>query len=932
MSQFRAALASYVDGQTDLPALQGNLKSDLSRQPALAPVLSALIESTYRDGRINGPTYLDLIEIVRATTPPVIPVTRAAPIDPHAEETRFRPLDADDEATRMRPDPEPARSAPALDDDAATQLAPPDDRPRSAPSNVATGPSTPIGSDWGPSRATGGADRPLRPGDVIKERFVLEDIIGKGGMGIVFRVRDLRKEEAQDRYPYAALKVLGEDFKRHPESLKALQREARKAQTLAHPNIVTVYDFDRDGPNVYMVMELLEGEPLDRYIRNLNGQGLTMAKALPIIRALCGALGYAHEHQVVHSDFKPANAFATKSGPIKVFDFGIARAAKRTDIKDDTSNLTLFDAGTLGALTPAYASCEMLEGGEPDPRDDIYALGCVVYELLACTHPFERKTGVQARDAKMRPKPIRGLTARQWRALRRSLAFDRNARTPSIAKFLEEISPQKRSAAPWIGAAIAFIVLGITASLTVPQYLQRRQSNELAAVIRSGAVEAALPRLEALPADARAGLLLNDELRASIITYFNQQIEMATDRDAGHYDYARAEKLIAQLQHLFPDSQSASQITEGVTARRENEIKLQQARQQEQARIADLKRKLPQQIAANDVVAAANTLRDLRTSVAADDPLLASAPKDLAAAHVRLAAQAASEGHFDTALAQVQKSLELDRSNPLIVTLRDQYAQQLAAKLAVKSAATPVKEPTAPTPTAKPVEQPTAQVATTTTTAQPKPKTTAGPVCTATLAGYGTRSRGVCFDAVGAGRGPEMVVVPAGSGFAKPFAISRFEVSTADYATYCEQSGKCRASSAQADLPATTVAASDAQHYADWLTAATGFTYRLPTDAEWSYVASAAAGGERDFNCVVEINGQKIRGFGLESVRAGRPNAWGLYNLVGNAQEWVKSPQGWNARGGAFSDPVSRCAPALSRGSDGAADATTGFRVVREIG
>lgn len=929
MSQFRAALASFVEGHTDLPALEGGLKSDLTREPALAPVLGALIESSYREGRLNGPTYLNLIEIVRATTPPAIPPASAAPVDPHGDETRMRPAQADDEATRMRPEPQPAKVESAPDDDAATQLAPPDDRPRSKPSTISTGPSSPQGSDWGPSRATGGEDRPLRPGDVIKERFVLEDIIGKGGMGIVFRVRDVRKEEAQDRYPYAALKVLGEDFKRHPESLKALQREARKAQTLAHPNIVTVYDFDRDGPNVYMVMELLEGEPLDRYIRNLDGTGLSMAKALPIIRALCGALGYAHEHQVVHSDFKPANAFVTKNGPIKVFDFGIARAAKRTDIKDDTGNLTLFDAGTLGALTPAYASCEMLEGGEPDPRDDIYALGCVVYELLACSHPFERKTAVQARDAKMKPKPIRGLNARQWRALRRSLAFDRTARTPSIAKFLEEISPQKRSAAPWIGAGIALIVLGITASLTVPDYLERRRTDELAGLIRNGAVEQALPRIEALPVDSRARLLLDDGLRTTIIEYFNRQIEMATDRDSGHYDYARAEKLIAQLQHLFPDSQSASQIAGGVTARRENELKLQQAREQEQARIAGLKQRLPEQIAANDVASATATLRDLRASLPADDPLFASASADIAAAYVRLAAQSAKDGRFDVALSQIERSLEFDRSNPQVATVRDQYAQQLAAQIAAKApATTPAKE--TPSPAARPAEQPPAQLAAAATAQPAKQTASAGPTCTTTLAGYGTRSRGVCFDAVAGGRGPEMVVVPAGSGF-KPFAISRFEVSAADYANFCQQSGKCRAASSAGDLPETSIAASDAQHYADWLSATTGAVYRLPTDAEWTYVASAPAGGERDFNCVVEINGQKIRGFELGSVRAGRPNAWGLYNLVGNAQEWVRTSAGWNARGGAFSDPISQCTPGMSRSSDGAADAATGFRVVREI-
>ncbi len=84
---------------------------------------------------------------------------------------------------------------------------------------------------------------------MIRDRFVLEDPLGKGGMGTVFRARDLRKEEAQDRNPYVAIKILNEDFKRHPRSLQALQREARKSQTLAHPNIVTVYDFDRDGAN-----------------------------------------------------------------------------------------------------------------------------------------------------------------------------------------------------------------------------------------------------------------------------------------------------------------------------------------------------------------------------------------------------------------------------------------------------------------------------------------------------------------------------------------------------------------------------------------------------------------------------------------------------------------------------------------------------------
>src|SRR5215472_5194913 len=107
----------------------------------------------------------------------------------------------------------------------------------------------------------------LQPGSVLKNRFILEAPIGRGGMGTVFRARDLRKEEAQDRNPHVAIKVLNDDFKEHPGALQALQRESRKAQQLAHPNIVTVYDFDRDEGNVYMVMELLQGIPLDRLIK-----------------------------------------------------------------------------------------------------------------------------------------------------------------------------------------------------------------------------------------------------------------------------------------------------------------------------------------------------------------------------------------------------------------------------------------------------------------------------------------------------------------------------------------------------------------------------------------------------------------------------------------------------------------------------------------
>lgn len=116
-----------------------------------------------------------------------------------------------------------------------------------------------------------------------------------------------------------------------------------------------------------------------------------MDDGLEVIKGICSALSHAHAENIIHSDFKPGNIFVTTAGAAKVFDFGIARAVTQVDRKDGKAiDKTVFDAATLGALTPAYASMEMLQGKVPDIRDDIYALGCIVYEILTGNHPFNK--------------------------------------------------------------------------------------------------------------------------------------------------------------------------------------------------------------------------------------------------------------------------------------------------------------------------------------------------------------------------------------------------------------------------------------------------------------------------------------------------------------------------------------------------------------
>lgn len=278
------------------------------------------------------------------------------------------------------------------------------------------------------------AHGPLHPGSVIKQRFVLEKVIGKGGMGLVFAALDRRKQEAQDPHPHVAFKVLNADFQRHPQAFIALQREARKAQSLAHPNVVTVFDFDRDGDAIYMTMELLQGRALEALVREVRGKGVAPEIALPIIRGIAEGLAYAHRKGIVHSDLKPGNVFVLEDGTPKILDFGIARAVPNSLA---SAAPDVFDAGMLGAYTEAYATDEMVEGVDPHPADDMYSLGIIAYELLTGFHPYQRHSAPKARKLGVRPPTLKGLKRREARALERCLSFDRAQRPQDAQEFLK---------------------------------------------------------------------------------------------------------------------------------------------------------------------------------------------------------------------------------------------------------------------------------------------------------------------------------------------------------------------------------------------------------------------------------------------------------------------------------------------------------------
>jgi serine/threonine protein kinase len=288
---------------------------------------------------------------------------------------------------------------------------------------------------------------------MLNKRFALVSVIGAGGMGTVYKARDIRKVEAQDANPYVAVKVLNSDFRSHPDAFISLQREASRSHLLSHPHIVTVHDFDRDGNTIYMTMELLKGEALDNFLYRHQKTGVERAKALEIISQLCTALEFAHQKGIIHSDLKPANIFISSQG-VKILDFGIARIAASSQYQDQ------FDAGAIGAITPAYASLEMIEKKSPDASDDVYAAAIIAYELLDGAHPFRGKSAAAALALKLEPARIEGLSSRQWRALAKALALQRKDRTASINEFYQGLTATFRFPVFKVASLVLLLVVG----------------------------------------------------------------------------------------------------------------------------------------------------------------------------------------------------------------------------------------------------------------------------------------------------------------------------------------------------------------------------------------------------------------------------------------------------------------------------------------
>lgn len=271
-------------------------------------------------------------------------------------------------------------------------------------------------------------------GKVVRDRFRIEAVLGEGGMGTVYCALDLLKEEAGDEEPFVALKVLHPQIATAELTFMALQREAKRAQQLAHPNIVTVFDLDRVDGVVYMSMELLQGEDSEQRVEDMP-EGLDPEEARAIVKGVSAGLAYAHQRGITHADLKPQNVFLARDGRAKLLDFGIARAhqASKPDYIEEM----------FSGYTPAYASPEILEGSKAMPEDDIFALGCVTYYYFTGRHPFDMRPATEARDRGIKPKHPRNMRRAEWKAVSAALSFERAKRPKDATEFIKRFAPSR---------------------------------------------------------------------------------------------------------------------------------------------------------------------------------------------------------------------------------------------------------------------------------------------------------------------------------------------------------------------------------------------------------------------------------------------------------------------------------------------------------
>ncbi|MGD0369415.1 MAG: protein kinase [Acidobacteriaceae bacterium] len=284
----------------------------------------------------------------------------------------------------------------------------------------------------------------LQPGSTVGHYKILRRI-GAGGMGVVYEAEDLRLGR------HVALKLIAGNSAPDPSALERFHREARIASSLNHPGICTIHEIDEADGQPFLIMELLDGQSLDRLY---GGHAVPLPRLTEIGVQLADALDAAHRKGILHRDIKPANIFITGSGQAKILDFGLARIDSLAVGDSTGSGISERDkltrsGATLG--TVAYMSPEQARGESLDARSDLFSLGVVLYEMATANHPFSGTTSAVVFDKLLNYHPPSALSLNRdlppefENILNKSLEKDRDLRYQSASDLRADLRRLQRS-------------------------------------------------------------------------------------------------------------------------------------------------------------------------------------------------------------------------------------------------------------------------------------------------------------------------------------------------------------------------------------------------------------------------------------------------------------------------------------------------------
>jgi len=399
LSSFDSRLGEKVDDVAILTEIQEGIGRLLSNNGASEAEIRRVLQERYESGELRKETF----QLVKSM------------LDRYV--TEQKPTSPD---TAARPD----RIEPNLGDKVAIKQAVPSDDAMS---------STIVLAEDNDGQS-GTADDRVQVGSVLRDRYMLQERVSGGSMGVVYKAIDRGLAEAGDQSPTVAIKILSSQLSQNGLALRALQQEAAKGRCLVHPNIVRFIDLDRDDDLFFIVMEWLEGRTLADILDSPDSKSINIERAFRIVQQVGKALDYAHRCGIVHADVKPGNIMIMPNGDAKLFDFGVARVRQKQLDKDPD-----FDPGVLGLLTPAYSSMQVLTGDKPAPSDDVFSLACLLYRLIAGYRVFGPRNAAEAAEEGMKPQRLEKLSDANWRVLNKALAYSRVARFESMTDFLDAL-------------------------------------------------------------------------------------------------------------------------------------------------------------------------------------------------------------------------------------------------------------------------------------------------------------------------------------------------------------------------------------------------------------------------------------------------------------------------------------------------------------